>query len=170
MRLQRLTGLEREKIISEYKELLLKIKDLEDILSSEKRVKAILIEETKRIKESYGDKRRTEIMERVDDISMEELITDEEVVITATHLGYIKRTKASEYRSQHRGGKGRSGMVARDDDFIEHLFVAMSKDSLLFFSNKGKVYHLKAYEIPEAQPSAKGRALINLLNLEADEK
>jgi len=170
MRLQRLTGLERDKIVTEYKELLLTIKDLEDILSSETRQKNIMIDEMKKIKEEYAEPRKTEIVEEYSETSIEELIVDEEMVISATHGGYIKRTKAAEYRSQLRGGKGRSGMATREDDFVEHLFVAMNKDSLLFFSNRGKIYHLKVYEIPEASPSAKGRALVNLLNLEKDEK
>lgn len=170
MRLQRLTGLERDKIISEYKELLLTIKDLEDILSSEDRQKNIIIEELKKIKSEYSQPRKTEIVEQYSETSVEELIADEEMVISATHGGYIKRTKSAEYRSQLRGGKGRSGMTIREDDFVEHLFVAMNKDSLLFFSNRGKIYHLKVYEIPEANPSARGRALVNLLNLEKDEK
>ncbi len=170
MRLQRLTGLERDKIVQEYREILLKIKDLEDILASEKRLLSILIEETKKVKEAYGEPRRTEILEQVDDVTMEELIADEEMVITGTHGGYIKRTRATEYRSQHRGGKGRSGMSTRDDDFVEQFFVAMNRDSIMFFSNKGKVYSLKVYEIPEAQPATKGRALVNLLNLEEGEK
>lgn len=170
MRLQRLTGLERDKIVSEYKELLLTIKDLEDILSSETRQKNIMIDEMKKIKEEYADARKTEIVEQYSETSIEELIVDEEMVISATHGGYIKRTKAAEYRSQLRGGKGRSGMATREDDFVEHLFVAMNKDSLLFFSNRGKIYHLKVYEVPEASPSAKGRALVNLLNLDKDEK
>lgn len=170
MRLQRLTGLERDKIVSEYKELLLTIKDLEDILSSETRQKNIMIDEMKKIKEEYADARKTEIVEQYSETSIEELIVDEEMVISATHGGYIKRTKAAEYRSQLRGGKGRSGMATREDDFVEHLFVAMNKDSLLFFSNRGKIYHLKVYEIPEASPAAKGRALVNLLNLDKDEK
>lgn len=170
MRLQRLTGLERDKIVSEYKELLLTIKDLEDILSSETRQKNIMIDEMKKIKEEYADARKTEIVEQYSETSIEELIVDEEMVISATHGGYIKRTKAAEYRSQLRGGKGRSGMATREDDFVEHLFVAMNKDSLLFFSNRGKIYHLKVYEVPEASPAAKGRALVNLLNLDKDEK
>lgn len=170
MRLQRLTGLEREKIVNEYKEILMKIKDLEDILSSEERQKAIIIEELNKIKEEYGDERRTEIIEEEKEISLEEMIIDEEMVITATFNGYIKRTKASEYRSQNKGGKGRSGMATREDDFVMELFVAKNKDSLLFFTNKGRVYHLKVYEIPESHTSSKGRALVNLLNLEKDEK
>jgi DNA gyrase subunit A len=170
MRLQRLTGLERDKIVNEYKEILLKIKDLQDILDSESRLVSILIEETRRVKETYDNPRKTEILESVDDTTIEELIADDEMVITGTHGGYIKRTRAQEYRSQLRGGKGRSGMATRDDDFIEQLFVAMNRDVILYFSNKGKVYALKVYEIPEALPSAKGRALVNLLNLEAGEK
>jgi len=170
MRLQRLTGLEREKILSEYREVLQKIAELTEILGSEVRVKALLCDEMREVKREFANARRTQIVDDVGDISIEELIADEEMVITVTHGGYIKRTALAEYRSQHRGGKGRSGMTTRDDDFVEHLFVASNHDRFLFFSNQGKVYSLKVYELPEAGTAAKGRALANVLTLEAEEK
>ncbi len=170
MRLQRLTGLERDKILAEYREVLQKIAELTEILGSEARVKAILCEEMRALKEEFADARRTQIVDDTGEISIEELIADEEMVITVTHGGYIKRTALAEYRSQHRGGKGRAGMAPREDDFVEHLFVAMNHDRFLFFSNQGKVYGLKVYELPEAGTSARGRALVNLLALGAEEK
>ncbi|MEJ2421839.1 MAG: DNA gyrase subunit A [Acidobacteriota bacterium] len=169
MRLQRLTGLERDKILEEYREILQKIAELTEILGSEARVRGILCEEMKAVRDSFGDPRRTQIVEDTGDISEEELIAEEEMVITVTHGGYIKRTALNEYRSQHRGGKGRSGMNTRDDDFVEHLFVASTHDRFLFFTNLGKVYSLKVYELPEAGTAARGRALVNLLNLDPDE-
>jgi len=170
MRLQRLTGLEREKILQEYQEVLQRIADLTEILGSETRVKAIMCDEMRGLKSDFSNRRRTEIIETAGDISLEELIAEEEMVITVTHGGYVKRTSLAEYRSQLRGGKGRSGMTTREDDFVERLFVASTHDTFLFFTNKGKVYALKVYEIPEASTSAKGRALVNLLSLEQDEK
>jgi len=170
MRLQRLTGLEREKILAEYREVLQRIAELTEILGSEVRVKSLLCDEMREVKREFANPRRTQIVEDAGDISIEELIADEEMVITVTHGGYIKRTALAEYRSQHRGGKGRSGMTTRDDDFLEHLFVASNHERFLFFSNQGKVYGLKVYELPEAGTAAKGRALVNVLSLEAEEK
>jgi len=170
MRLQRLTGLEREKIIQEYREILGKIADLEDILGSESRIKSILCTELAELKENFSNPRRTQIIEAEGEISIEELIAEEDMAITVTHSGYIKRTSISEFRSQHRGGRGRSGMTTRENDFVERLFVASTHDTFLFFTNKGKVYALKVYQIPEASTSAKGRALVNLLQLAQEEK
>ncbi len=170
MRLQRLTGLEREKILEEYREILGKIVDLSDILGSEARVRAILCEQLRILKEEFGNQRRTRIVDAVGDISIEELIAEEEMVITVSHGGYIKRTASHEFRSQLRGGRGRSGMSTREDDFVERLFVASTHDTFLFFTNMGKVYALKVYEIPRASTAAKGRALVNLLNLDPEEK
>ncbi len=170
MRLQRLTGLEREKILAEYREVLSKIQDLTEILQSEARVKAIICSEMRQVKADFATPRRTQIVEDTGDISMEELIADEEMLLTVTHGGYIKRTALNEYRSQLRGGKGRAGMSPREDDFLEHLFVASNHDRFLFFSNLGKVYSLKVYELPEAGTSARGRALVNLLSLDPEEK
>ncbi len=170
MRLQRLTGLERDKILAEYREILRTIADLTDILGSEGRIKSIMCDELRTLKDGFANPRRTQIIEDTGDISIEELIAEEEMVITVTHSGYIKRTSANEFRSQHRGGKGRSGMSTRGDDFVERLFVASTHDTFLFFSNLGKVYSLKVYQIPEASTAAKGRALVNLLSLEPGEK
>ena len=170
MRLQRLTGLERDKILQEYREILLKIQELTDILGSEAKVKAILCQEMKALKAEFGNPRRTQIVEDTGEIAIEDLIADEEMVVTVSHGGYIKRTSLSEFRSQHRGGRGKSGMAIREDDFVERLFVATNHETFLFFTNRGKVHALKVYEIPEASPSAKGRALVNLLNLEGEEK
>ncbi|MGC8723434.1 MAG: DNA gyrase subunit A [Acidobacteriota bacterium] len=170
MRLQRLTGLERDKILQEYREILQRIAELTEILGSESRVRAILCEEMRTLKADFGNPRRTQIVEDAGNISLEELIVEEEMVITVTHGGYIKRTSLDEFRSQHRGGRGKSGMGTREDDFVERLFVASTHDRFLFFTNRGKVYALKVYEIPEASASAKGRALVNLLSLDPDEK
>ena len=170
MRLQRLTGLERDKILQEYREILQRIAELTEILGSESRVRAILCEEMRTLKADFGNPRRTQIVEDSGNISLEELIAEEEMVITVTHGGYIKRTSLDEFRSQHRGGRGKSGMGTREDDFVERLFVASTHDRFLFFTNRGKVYALKVYEIPEASASAKGRALVNLLSLDPEEK
>ncbi len=170
MRLQRLTGLEREKILQEYREILLKIQELTEILGSEAKVRAILCSETRALKAEFANPRRTQILDATGEISLEELIPDEEMVVTVSHGGYIKRTSLGEFRSQHRGGKGKAGMATREDDFVERLFIATNHETFLFFTNKGKVYALKVYEIPEASPSAKGRALVNLLSLEEGEK
>lgn len=170
MRLQRLTGLERDKIEAEYKELQELIKKLRAILEDESKLYAIIKEELLEIKEKYGDARRTTFEEDMDDISMEDLIKEEEIVITMTHIGYIKRVSLDTYTSQRRGGKGISALSVRENDFIEHLFTTSTHHYLLFFTNKGKVYKLKAYEIPEAGRNAKGTAVVNLLNLDKDEK
>jgi len=170
MRLQRLTGLERDKILEEYREILQRIAEFTEILGSESRVRAILCEEMRSLKADFGDPRRTQIVEDAGGISLEELIAEEDMVITVTHGGYIKRTSLDEFRTQHRGGRGRSGMGTREDDFVERLFVASTHDRFLFFTNRGKVYALKVYEIPQASASAKGRALVNLLNLNPEEK
>jgi DNA gyrase subunit A len=170
MRLQRLTGLERDKILQEYREILLKIQEFTDILGSDARVKAILCQEMKTLKAEFANPRRTQIVEDTGEIAIEDLIADEEMVVTVSHGGYIKRTSLSEFRSQHRGGRGKSGMATREDDFVERLFVATNHETFLFFTNRGKVHALKVYQIPEASPAAKGRALVNLLNLEGEEK
>lgn len=170
MRLQRLTGLEREKIEQEYEELLKLIQELKEILADEQKLLGIIKEELLEIKEKYGDERRTSFMKSEDDISMEDLIDEEEIVITMTHIGYIKRVSADTYSSQKRGGKGISALSVRENDFIEHLFTTSTHQNLLFFTNKGKVYQLKAYQIPEAGRNARGTAIVNLLNLDPDEK
>jgi len=169
MRLQRLTGLEREKIENEYQELIKKIAELKAILADEQKILAIIREELTEIKEKYADDRRTKIIPAQDEIMEEDLIPEEEVVIMLTHQGYIKRLPISTYRSQNRGGKGVTGMGTKENDFVQHLFITNSHHYILFFTNKGKVYRLKAYEIPELSRTAKGTPLINLIQIEKGE-
>ena len=170
MKLQRLTGLERNKIIEEYDQTLKEIADLQDILGSETRQKNIISEELREIKEKYADPRRTEIIEAQKEITIEDLITEEEMVITVSHNGYIKRHPISAYRSQHRGGKGLIGMETREEDYVEQLFIGSTHDYMLFFTNLGRLYWLKIYQIPEAGRAAKGKALVNLLALSDGER
>lgn len=170
MRLRTLTGLEREKLREEYDELMKTIARLKEILEKEELRYQIIKEETEEIKKLYGDERRTEIVYTGDDLSMEDIIADEDVVITISHLGYIKRTSLTEYRTQGRGGKGSKGSSTRDEDFIEHLFIASTHNYLLFFTEKGQCYWLKAYEIPEGNKQSKGRAIQNLISIEPDDK
>src|SRR5699024_9354795 len=171
MRLQRLTGLEREKIEEEYAELLKTIEELKAILASEEKVLEIIREELIEVKEKYDDDRRTEItIGAVDFFEDEDLIPEENIIITLTHRGYIKRLSASTYRTQHRGGRGIQGMDTHDDDFVEHLLSTSTHDTLLFFTNKGKVYRLKGYEIPEFGRTAKGLPIINILQIDQDEE
>lgn len=170
MRLQRLTGLEREKIDEEYKETLNLIEELKAILADEEKVLAIIREELTEIKEKFNDERRTEIaMGGVDFFEDEDLIPEENIIITLTHKGYIKRLPSSTYRTQHRGGRGIQGMETHEDDFVEHLVSTSTHDTVLFFTNKGKVYRLKGYEIPEFGRTAKGLPIINLLQIEKGE-
>jgi len=170
MRLQRLTGLEREKIEVEYQELIKDIARFHAILESPAMVLQIIKDEVKEIKELYGDERRTEILEDVDDIDMDDLITEEDMVVTISHEGYIKRNPISLYRAQHRGGKGMTGVKPKEEDFVEHLFVASSHDYFLFFTNKGRVYWKKVHTIPEAGRMSKGKAIVNLLDLKKGER
>lgn len=169
MRLQRLTGLEREKIDSEYDDLQKTIAKLKGILASEKRIYGVVRKELEEVKKKYGDERRTRIMIDAEELSDEDLIPEDEVSIILTHRGYIKRTSLSTYRAQRRGGRGVSGMGTRDDDFVQHLFVTSSHNYLLFFTNKGKVYRMKAYEIPELSRQARGTAIINLIQIDQGE-
>ena len=170
MRLQRLTGLEREKIEEEYKETLKLIEELKAILADEEKVLAIIREELIEIKEKYNDERRTEIaIGGADFFEDEDLIPEENIIITLTHKGYIKRLPSSTYRTQNRGGRGIQGMGTNEDDFVEHLVSTSTHDTVLFFTNKGKVYRLKGYEIPEFNRTAKGIPIINLLQIEKDE-
>ncbi len=170
MRLARLTGLEREKIDAEYRELLKTIARLKGILESRRKRMEIVKEELLEIQHKYGDSRRTEIIESVEDINVEDIISDEDMVITLTHKGYIKRIATRTYRQQRRGGKGIIGMVTSEGDFVEHLFIASTKEYILFFTRKGICYWLKVYEIPRGGREAKGRPVVNLLNLrEGDE-
>ncbi len=170
MRLQRLTGLEREKIYAEYEETLKLIARLKEILASEQVLKGVIVEELKELEKTYGDERRTEIVDEEVEITLEDLIAVEDVVITVTHSGYIKRTNASLYHSQGRGGKGRIGMTTREEDFIDHVFVASTHSYLLIFTNQGRVYWLKVYEIPDVGTAGKGKAIVNLVNMSKEEK
>lgn len=169
MRLQRLTGLEREKIEEEYNALMETIKELKEILGSEELVLQIIKDELLEVKDKYNDDRRTGFEIDTSDIDVEDLIEREDVVITLTHYGYIKRLPSDTYRSQRRGGKGIAALSTREDDFVEHLFMTSTHHYLLFFTNKGRVYRLKAYEIPEASRQAKGTAIVNILQLEPGE-
>lgn len=170
MRMQRLTGLEREKIENEYNELLAKITEYKEILANEHLVLDIISNELQEIRDKYSDDRRTEITVGEESILDEDLIPREEVVITITHTGYIKRLPVSTYRSQKRGGRGVIGMDTKDQDFVEHLFVSNSHNYLMFFTDKGKVYRIKAYEIPELGRTARGTPIINLIQIEQGEK
>ncbi len=170
MRLQRLTGLEREKIKEEYAELMKLIERLKEILSDEALRMNIIKSELLEIKEKYGDEARSQIVYAASDFRIEDTIPDENVVITISHLGYIKRTPLTEYRVQNRGGRGVKGSEIRDDDFLEHLFVATNHNYLLFFTEKGKCFWLRVYEIPEGGKTSKGRAIQNLINIEPDDK
>ncbi|SEC31264.1 DNA gyrase subunit A [Paenibacillus sp. GP183] len=169
MRLQRLTGLEREKIESEYAELQKKIAEYKAILSDEQLILQIISEELNEIKEKFGDDRRSEITIGLESIEDEDLIPREDVVITITHTGYIKRLPVTTYRNQKRGGRGVVGMDTKDNDFVEHLFVTNTHHYLMFFTNKGKVYRLKAYEIPDLSRTARGTPIINLIQIEQGE-
>jgi DNA gyrase subunit A len=170
MRLQRLTGLEREKINSEYQELIKNIEKFRAILNSPPMVLQIVKDEMKEIREKYGDDRRTEILEDAGDIDLEDLIAQEDMVVTISHEGYIKRNPISLYRAQRRGGKGLTGVKPKAEDFVELLFVASSHDYFLFFTNKGRVYWKKVHEIPEASRMSKGKAIVNLLDLKKGER
>jgi DNA gyrase subunit A len=170
MTLGRLTALEADKIKAEYDDLVERIKELREILGDEERVNGLIKDELGEIVEAYGDERRTEITHAEGEIDIEDLIADQQMVISMTHSGYIKSLPLSTYRQQHRGGIGVSGGDMKDDDYIEHLFVSSTHDYLLFFTNRGKVYRLKVYELPEASRTAKGRALVNLLPLREGER
>jgi len=170
LRLQRLTGLEQEKIVNEYKEIMNVITDLLDILATPARVTAIIADELKAIKEQYGDKRRSEIVENALDLSTEDLITAEDVVVTLSHTGYIKSQALAEYRAQKRGGRGKQAATTKDDDFIDKMFVANTHDNILCFSSRGQVYWLKAYEVPQGSRTSRGKPIVNLFPLQEGEK
>jgi len=170
MRLQKLTGLEREKIESEYMELIKKINRYKEILSNERLLMSIIKDEITEIRDKFSDERRTEIRARGEDMNDEDLIEDEEVVITLTRYGYVKRVPCDTYTSQKRGGRGKTGLSTREEDFVKDIFTTTTHNYIMFFTNKGKVYRIKAYEIPEAKRQAKGTAIVNLLQLDNDEK
>jgi DNA gyrase subunit A len=169
MRLQRLTGLEREKVDAEYQDLLKDISRFKAILESPAMVLQIIRDEVSEIKKKYGDERRTEILEDVGEIDLEDMIAEEDMVVTFSHQGYIKRNPISLYRAQRRGGKGLTGVRPKAEDFVESLFVASSHDYLLFFTNLGRVYWKKVHEIPEAGRMSRGKAIVNLLELKRNE-
>lgn len=170
MRLGRLTGMERDKIEEDYKNTMAAISEYEGILADEGKVFEIIKTDLLAIKDKYGDERRTEITFNFNEIDMEDLIEEEDIIVTLTHLGYIKRVPVDTYRSQRRGGRGIAGMTTREEDFVENLFTTSTHDNLLFFTTRGVVYQLKGYQIPESGRTAKGTAIVNLLPLESDEK
>lgn len=170
MRLRQLTGLEQDKLRSEYDEILKAIEDYKDILARKERRMEIIKEELAEVKAKYGDERRSEINFAGGDLSMEDMIPDEQVVITISHAGYIKRTPLSEYKTQNRGGVGQKASSTRNEDFLEHLFVGTNHQYMLFFTQKGKCFWMRVYEIPEGSKSSKGRAIQNLINIESDDK
>ncbi len=170
MRLRQLTGLEQDKLRTEYNELILTIADLKDILDKKERRMEIIKTELIEIKEKYGDKRRSEIEYAGGEFSIEDMIPDEKVVITISHAGYIKRTPLAEYRTQNRGGVGQKASTIRDEDFLEDIFVGTNHQYMLFFTQKGKCFWMRVYEIPEGSKTAKGRAIQNLINIEQDDK
>ena len=170
MRLQRLTQLERAKLVEEYQEVLKQIEYLKSVLASQALVRSIIKDELTQLREDYKDDRKTQIVKEEAEISLEDLIAEEEVAVTISHAGYIKRNAASLYRAQRRGGKGKIGMGIKDEDFVETLLTASTHDTLLFFTDAGKVFRLKVHEIPEASRAAKGKALVNLLALTGSEK
>jgi DNA gyrase subunit A len=169
LQLHRLTQMEREKIIEELKQIQALIAELKEILASEKKLKAVIVKELREVQKDYADARRTEIVENVEEIKLEDLIADVDMAITVSHAGYIKRTSVDVYRHQSRGGKGRIGAKTRDEDFVEYLFVASAHSYILLFSSKGRVYWLKVYEIPEAAAATRGKAISNLVKFQEDE-
>ena len=170
MRLKTLSGLQREKIEEEYKQLMELIAHLREILNSERLVFEIIKEELIEIKNKFGDERKTKIVAAEGEIDIEDLIKEEQCVVALTHFGYIKRMPIDTYKSQKRGGKGITGMATREEDFVKQIFTASTHDMVLFFTNKGKLYKLRGYEVPEAGRTARGTAIVNLLSLDAGEK
>ncbi|HEY1233411.1 MAG TPA: DNA gyrase C-terminal beta-propeller domain-containing protein, partial [Candidatus Binatia bacterium] len=170
LRLQRLTGLERDKIMEEHRETVELIAKLRAILADEKEIYKIVVEELKEIKKNYGDERRTKIIDRSEEISIEDLIVDEDMAVTISHEGYIKRNPVTLYRAQRRGGKGKIGTTTREEDFVEYMFIASMHAYILFFTTIGKVYWIKVHELPQASRAARGRPIVNLLNLESGER
>jgi DNA gyrase subunit A len=170
MRLRTLTGLERDKLKQEYDELMQTIAQLKEILNNRALRFSIIEKELSEIKEKYGDARRTEIIYSGDDLRVEDMIADEEVVITISHMGYMKRTLLSEYRSQNRGGRGSKGTATREEDFVEHMFTASTHNYILLFTEKGQVFWIRAYEVPEGNKQSKGRAIQNLISIAPDDR
>ena len=170
LRLHRLTGLEQEKILNEYKEVLQSIKELSDILADPDKLLGVIRQELAEIRDNYGDARRTEIVQDHSDLQIEDLISDEEVVVTLSHGGYAKAQPVDDYQAQRRGGRGRSAAKVKDEDFIDKLFVASTHDTILCFSSRGKMYWLKVYQVPQASRGSRGKPIVNLLPLEDGER
>src|SRR5437763_15248975 len=171
MQLQRLTGLERQKILDELADLLKTIERLRAILASERLLMHIIVDELKEVRDKYGDDRRSEIIEgEAGDISIEDLIAEEDMAISVSHTGYVKRTAITTYRSQRRGGKGRIGMRTREEDFVSHLFVASTHAYIMIFSDRGRAYWLKVHEIPDVGPDGRGKAIANLVSMQEGER
>ena len=170
LQLQRLTGLEREKIVGEIRELRVEIARLKEILASPRLIDGIVVEELKKVRNDHADARRTEILDEVEEITLEDMIADEDVAISITHGGYIKRTSIASYRAQKRGGRGRMGMRTKDEDFVDNLFIAWTHSYILIFTDRGRVYWLKVHEIPEVGPQGKGKAVVNLVHRQPGEK
>lgn len=170
MQLQRLTGLERDKIVAEYREVMDAIADLLDVLARPERVDAIVADELQAVKEHYGDERRSEIEANAQELSLEDLITPEDVVVTLSHAGYVKCQPVADYRAQRRGGRGKQAAGTREDDFIDHLFIAHTHDYILCFSNRGRLYWLKVYEVPQGARLSRGKPIVNLVPLQQGEK
>ena len=170
LRLHRLTGLEQDKIIDEYRELLTKIDELREILANPERLMQVIRDELVALRDAYGDARRTEIVAHHEDLSHEDLISEEDVVVTISHAGYAKAQPLADYRSQRRGGRGKAATAVKEEDFVEHMFVANTHDTLLCFSSRGRVYWLKVYELPQAGRGARGKPMVNLLPLEEGER
>jgi DNA gyrase subunit A len=170
LQLHRLTQLSVDEILKELKSIRETIAELEEILSSEKKLKQVITGELKEVHKAYGDDRRTQIVDKVDEIKLEDLIADTEMLITVSHAGYIKRTAAETYRHQSRGGKGRIGARTKEEDFVEHMFIASAHSYILLFTSKGRVYWLKVYELPEAAAATRGKAMSSLVKLQEDEK
>ena len=170
LQLQRLTGMERDKIVKEYEEIKKTIEELRAILASDERIDGIVKEELEEVKEKYGDDRRTEIIAKTQEISIEDMIAEEDMVITVSHTGYIKRSPVSVYRGQKRGGKGKMGMSTREEDFVDHLFIASTHAYIMIFTDRGRMYWLKVHEIPAVGRTGKGKAIVNLVAMRPEEK
>jgi DNA gyrase subunit A len=170
MRLNRLTGLEQDKIVSEFQELLVQIRDLSDILARPERLMTVIRHELEMIRDNFADKRRTEIISNHEDLTIEDLITPEDVVVTLSHGGYAKAQPVSAYQAQRRGGRGKAATTVKDEDFIDKLFVANTHDTLLCFSDHGKLYWLKVYQLPQASRGSRGKPIVNLLPLQEGER
>src|SRR5690606_34098761 len=170
MRLRQLTGLEQDKLRAEYEDIIKFIQECKDILANKERRMEIIKEELLEVKNKYGDERRSQIEYAGGDVSIEDMIADEQVVLTISHAGYIKRTPLTEYKTQNRGGVGQKASTTRNEDFLEHLFVGTNHQYMLFFTQKGKCFWMRVYEIPEGSKTSKGRAIQNLINIEPDDK